>query len=157
GPSICTVAACAGSVIMPGPALTRRTLTIWRGSAAVPPNRSVESTLVIRMGSCSHLLARAPNHSSTAAATSTRSGLLPPAAGSQSPQRLTSQPVHRPFVHRPRPESGVEAQSWLVPVQHPPFQPSVAALDAKGSKLGEQCLTEALAAHLGADVQVFQV
>ena len=39
----------AGSLIMPGPSLTRVTLTIWSGLAGVPEKRSVEATSVIRM------------------------------------------------------------------------------------------------------------
>src|SRR5580704_2523723 len=54
GPPIPTVTPALASVTMAGPALTRRTRMIWRGRSGVPPNRSVESTAPICMGSCSH-------------------------------------------------------------------------------------------------------
>src|SRR5215472_2122861 len=126
---------------MPGPSLTRVTLTIWRGLAAEPANRSVEATSVIRMP---HVTARSDD-------------LRRCSGAGQVTQRRAAQPLHGPLAHRLGADRAVEADRGRVPVQHPPLEPAVPATHADGCELSQQGLADPTPAHHRRDVQVFEI
>ena len=71
-------------------------------------------------------------------------------------QRVVAQPVGRPLVVRRGAQAPVEADARLVPVQHPPLEPLVAALHADPRERREQVAAQAGTAVLGPDVQVLE-
>jgi len=92
-------------------------------------------------------------------ATSSR-GLCPGRPGSRARQRMqgrAGEPVHRPLVHRRRAEGFVEPAGGRIPVEHPPFEPAIAALHADPGELGEQRPAEPGAPHRGRDVEILKV
>src|SRR6266704_2628465 len=80
-----------------------------------------------------------------------------PLAGVEPLERGAGEAEDGPLVPRRRAVRAVEVDRGRVPVQHAPFQPAVAALDADAGQLGQQGFAETLAAALRPYVEVLEV
>ncbi len=72
-------------------------------------------------------------------------------------ERVATESIDRPFVHRDRSESAIEVDRGLVPVENSPLQPCVTPLDRDLSERHQQGFAQTRAAVFRHDVEILEI